>query len=476
MESTTRISEPATRASGGIPAPALAVGAAFLAMFDATVVNLAIPDLATDHPAASVADLTWVITLYVVMLAAFLAPAGRLADVLGHRSVYLAGTGLFTLASLACTVAPDLTTLIVARGVQGVGAAAMLPASLALLLRNTPPARQARAIGLWSAASAVAAAVGPSGGGFLVDAFGWRAMFAINLPLGLLLVFGAWRAPKLAGGGGRWPDALGTGMLALGIGGVVLGLTQGQDWGWSGARTIGALVIGTAAVTIALMRSARHPVPAVEISLWRGRRFAAANVISFGYGMAMLPWLLVGVLYLTEVWHYSELEAGLAQSPGAVTAAASALLFPRLFGRYGPRVPIVAGASAMVATAVWIYLGLTAEPNFLGFWLPTGLLVGIGMGALATGSASAAALAVEPVRFAGAIGLNTAARQVGGALGVASLAAILPQTGAASVPDYVHVYVFCGAVALLVAVIGVVPNLSAASPARARESLADTGT
>ncbi|MBO2448570.1 MFS transporter [Actinomadura barringtoniae] len=459
-----------------VPAAALAVGAAFLAMFDATVVNLAIPDLAKDYPAAPVADLTWVISLYVVMLAAFLAPAGRMADVLGHRVVYLFGTGLFTLASLLCAVAPNLATLIAARGVQGVGAAAMLPASLALLLRHTPPARQPRAIGLWGASSAVAAAVGPSGGGLLVDAFGWRAMFAINLPLGLLLVLGSWRAPKTAGGGGRWPDLLGTAMLALGVGGVVLGLTQGQSWGWGDPRTLGVLGVGAAAVAIALWRSGRHPVPAVETSLWRSRRFAAANVISFGYGMALLPWLLVGVLFLTEVWHYSELEAGLAQSPGAFTAAASALLFPRLFGKYGPRLPITVGAGIMVLTAVWIYLGLTSEPNFLGFWLPTGLLVGIGMGALATGSATAAALAVEPVRFAGAIGLNTAARQVGGALGVASLAAILPQGVTAEVADYVHVYEFCGGVSLLVVIVGAVPNLSAARVARPPETVAEPGT
>ncbi|MGI8335638.1 MFS transporter [Actinomadura scrupuli] len=439
---------------GGAVVPLLATGAAFLAMFDATVVNLAVPDLGTDHPSASVADLTWIITLYVVLLAALLAPAGRLADVVGCRALYLAGTGLFTVSSLICAVSPNLPLLFLGRGLQGAGAAAMVPASLALLLRHTAPERQARAIGLWGAASAVAAAVGPSGGGLLVDALHWRSLFYINVPLGLALLAGVLTVPRTSAAGGRWPDLLGTALLGAGVGGMVLGLTQGQDWGWSDARTIGAVAGGAAALGLALYRSTRHPVPAVETSLWRSRRFAIANVASFLYGAALLPWLLVGILFLTQVWHYSELEAGLAQSPGAVTAALTALLSSRVIARYGPQAAVAGGALIMAITVVWIHLGLTTEPRFLTFWLPTGLFVGIGMGALATGVASAAALAVDPLRFAGAIGLNTSARQVGGALGVAALAAILPRHAVAALGDFLHVYLFCGAVSVLAVAAG----------------------
>ncbi|ROO90821.1 EmrB/QacA subfamily drug resistance transporter [Actinocorallia herbida] len=435
--------------------PLTAAGAAFLAMFDATVVNLAIPDLAVDHPAAETADLTWVITLYAVCLAALLAPAGRLADLLGARTVFVAGTAVFTAASVGCALAPELAVLFAGRAVQGAGAAAMLPASLAILLRNTPPERRAGAIGLWGASSAIAAAVGPSGGGLLVEAWDWHALFLINLPLGLLLILGVLAAsPADARGKGRWPDFTGTALLGVGVGGLVLGLTLGQEWGWGSARTAAVLAVGVASTGLALWRSSRHPVPAIETGLWRNPWYAWTNLATFLYGTALFPWLFVGILYLTDVWGYTGLEAGLAQSPGAVTASVTALLSGRFISRYGPRPAIIGGALIMVATVVWIRLALTPEPEFLAFWLPSGLFVGIGMGALATGVASSAALAVAPERFAGAVGLNTAARQIGGALGVAAIAVILPAGTSAAHGDYLNVYLFCGAAAFATAVAG----------------------
>ncbi|QXJ21430.1 MFS transporter [Actinomadura graeca] len=458
MRTVTRTApRPDSRFAAAVPL--VAVGAAFLAMFDATVINLAIPDLARDHTSATVTDLTWTITLYAVVFAALLAPAGRLADVLGHRTVYLVGMGLFTVASLLCAVSPNLPALFAGRALQGAGAAVMVPASLALLLRYTPPDRIARAIGLWGATSAVAAAIGPSAGGVLVDALHWRSLFYVNLPVGVVLLCLIPALPRSEAGGGKWPDLLGTALLGLGIGAVVLGVAQGQSWHWTDARTVGSTSAGALMLAFALLRSVRHPVPAIETVLWRTRQYAMANLGSFCYGAALFPWLLVGVLYLTEVWHYSELEAGLAQSPGAVTAAVSALMVSRVTARYGPWVAISGGAAIMIGVSAWIHTLLTPHPQFLTFWLPTGLVVGVGMGALASGVSSAAAMAVAPRRFAAAIGLNTAARQVGGALGIAALAAILPLGAAAEPGDYLDVYLFCGAVSLVSVVAGVLVAL-----------------
>ncbi|WP_255273737.1 MFS transporter [Actinomadura madurae] len=186
--------------------PWLAAGATFLAMLDATVANLAVADLHADFPGTSLSGLTWVITLYAVLFAALLAPAGRLADLVGRRSLYLWGTGLFTLASLACAIAPNVPVLLGTRGVQGAAAAALIPASLALLLKDTPPERRARSIGLWSAAGALAAAIGPGLGGVLVDQLGWRSLFVINLPFGLAMLLGGLRLPRAEGAAGRLPD------------------------------------------------------------------------------------------------------------------------------------------------------------------------------------------------------------------------------------------------------------------------------
>jgi EmrB/QacA subfamily drug resistance transporter len=421
--------------------PWLAAGATFLAMLDATVANLAVPDLHVDFPGSTLSGLTWVITLYAVLFAALLAPAGRVADLVGRRSLYLGGTGLFTLASLACAIAPNLPVLLATRAVQGAAAAALIPASLALLLHDTPPERRARSIGLWSAAGAFAAAIGPGLGGVLVDLSGWRSLFLINLPIGLAMLLGGRRLPRAEGGAGRLPDLTGTVLLGAGVGGVALGVTQSQDWGWTDARTPTLLVGGVVLAGLALWRSARHPVPALEISLWRNRRFAVANAASFLYGTSLYAWLLVGVLFLTGQWHYSILKAGFASTPGAFTATAAAVVTGRLTARTGVRPAVTGGALIVAASGVWAVASLPAEPHFLTFWLPVGLLLGTGVGMLSTGTATAAALSAGPLRFAGATGLNTTARQLGGALGIAVLAALLPER--AALGDYASVYLFC---------------------------------
>ncbi|WP_165966601.1 MFS transporter [Actinomadura sp. 7K507] len=439
MTAETTAAPPAATARRDVPW--LAAGATFLAMLDATVVNLAVPDLRADFPGASLSGLTWMITLYAVLFAALLAPAGRLADLVGRRVLYQWGVGLFTLASLACAIAPNLPVLLTTRAVQGAAAAAMIPASLALLLRDTPAERRASAIGLWSAAGAFAAAIGPGLGGVLVDQFGWRSLFIINVPFGLAMVLGGLRLPRTGSGDGRLPDLVGTILLGGGVGGIALGVTQTQDWTWTDTRTLTLLIGGAVLVAVTLWRSARHPVPALEISLWRSRQFALANAASFLYGTALYSWLLLGVLYLTAQWDYSILKAGLASTPGAFTATAAAIVMGRLTGRIGVRPAVAGGALIMVASGVWACASLPAEPHFLTFWLPVGLLVGAGMGMLSTGTASAAALSVDPLRFAGATGLNTTARQLGGALGIAALAALLPAQAVHD--DYTAVYLFC---------------------------------
>jgi EmrB/QacA subfamily drug resistance transporter len=417
----------------------LAAGAAFLAMLDATVTNLAVSDLGHDFH-ASIADLSWVVSAYFIAFAALLTPAGRLAGVFGLRRLYAGGVGLFTLMSAICAAAPTLGVLIGARALQGAGAAAMIPASLAILLVAVPAERRTGAIGLWSAAAALAAAAGPSLGGVLVDVFGWRSVFVINVPLGLALVAAARDLPATAPGG-RLPDLLGTALLVGGIAAVVLGLTEGPQWGWTAAPTLAALVVGVAATTAALGRAARVPVPAIEVGLWRSRTFAVANVASLLYGLALYPWMLLGVLVLTRVWGYSPLQAGLAMSPAAVIAAVCAVAAGRLSARVGTRAIVAFGGAVLFAAALWIALVLPAEPDFLGLWLPGGVLIGIGTGALTTGTSTAAALSVAPARFADATGLNTTARQLGGALGIAALAVLLP--AAADLHDYTHVYLCC---------------------------------
>jgi EmrB/QacA subfamily drug resistance transporter len=434
-----------------------AAGATFLAMLDSTVTNLVIPALPNDFPTSSLADMSWVITAYVVLFAALLASAGRLADVLGRRTVFIVGVAVFTLASLASAVAPTLPVLIAARAVQGIGAAAMIPAALAILLLDGPPDRRARAIGLWSAASAVAAALGPAVGGLLVDWLGWRSVFYINLPFGVAMLVAAVRIlPRQARAANRrLPDPIGTLLLAAGIGAMTLGVTKGAAWHWTDARTLISLIGGFLAAAIAVWRSTRRPVPAVETELWRNRTFRYANVVSLLYGMAQYPWLLGTVLYIVHAWRYSELTAGLAMTPGALAASATALTAGRVTTGWlrGPRRATLVGFLAFLASGFIMIFGATEHRAFLTLLLPAAIIAGAGMGFITFGTSMAAAMSAPPTRFAGASGMNTMARQFGGALGVAALAVILESSKATGVGPYRSVFVFCTVLVVLALVI-----------------------
>jgi len=420
----------------------VAAGAAFLALLDTTVANLAVADVRGDFAGASVSAATWLITIYAVVFAALLAPAGRVADVVGRRALLLAGVTAFTFFSLACALAPSLEALLVSRALQGAAAAAMIPASLAVVLADAPPERRARAIGLWSAAGALAAAAGPALGGILVDTVGWRALFLVNVPVGIAIVAGTRFVPRSPGRRGRLPDAAGTLLLGAGIAAAALGISQGPDWGWSDARTLSALIGAVVAVALALWRSTRHPVPAIETALWRSRPFATANLASLLYGAALFPSMLVGVLFLIAAWGYSPLEAGLAMTPGALVAAVVALRAGPVVARRGPWAVIAGGALVLVAAWLLCVVALPEQPRFLVFWLPIGVVIGVGAGAVTTGVSTAAALSVPPERFAAAVGLNQTGRQIGGALGVAVLAALLAGS-APGVAAFADVYLFC---------------------------------
>lgn len=440
-----------------------ASGANFLAMLDSTVTMLAVPALHKEFPAATLPDLSWVMSAYAVLFAALLAPSGRLADTLGRKRILLSGIVLFTVSSLLCALAPNLGLLIAARAIQGVGAAVMVPASLSVLLLDTPAERRVMSISLLSAAGAAAAAVGPSLGGLLVEVFSWHAVFLINIPIGAVLVIAGAKVFRPAPRTGGAPDPLGTLLLALGIGGLTLGITNGTTWEWTSARTLACLVGAVLCLVLAVLRSVRHRAPALEFSLFAGNRmFTGANLVGLLYGTVMYAWLLGNVLFLTEIWRYSELQAGLAQTPGAILAAVGAVLMGKVMGRSGgPRFAAVLGMTAHAAVPAVMLFILTSDPAFLELWLPASVFVGFGIGATMMASMSAAATSAPPTKYASVSALNSTARQIGGALGAAAVATIL-QSGTAAdgtrgVSVYLNVFTFClvlTVVTIVVAIVG----------------------
>ncbi|QMU75762.1 DHA2 family efflux MFS transporter permease subunit [Streptacidiphilus sp. PB12-B1b] len=431
----------------------VASGATFLAVLDTTVVNVAFPSLRSDFRTEPLSHLTWVITAYTVVFAALLAVAGRVADILGRRRLFLISTSLFTVASLLSGVSPNLPTLVAARTLQGIAAAGMIPAALGLVLAHTAPARRAAAIGVWGAVGSMAAAVGPSLGGLLVNVWGWRAVFLINLPLGVVFVGLAVRGVSAdAPSGRRMPDPVGVVALALGMSGLVFGVTQGSAWGWGSGSVLTLLIGGALLTALALALSRRHVSPAIEWDLWQSRTFAGTNLTSLLFGAAMYAYLLSTLLFLNTVWGYSELKAGLAVTPGAFSAAAGAMVVGRRIGPAKQWLAVLTGSALFAGSCALMYLLLGTEKRYLALWLPIGVVAGVGIGAALTGLSTAAARSLPPERFASGTGLLMTARQAGGALGIAALAAILQHSGMLGDKGYLDTFLACAGCSAVAAV------------------------
>lgn len=400
---------------------------AFMASLDLSIVNVAFPALERSFRGDTAASLTWVITGYSIVFGALLVVAGRTADRLGSRRVFFAGLAVFCLGSGLAGLAPTVPLLVAGRLIQGVGAAALLPSSLGLLLTAYPSDRRSQVVAMWGGIGALAVATGPSLGALLITGFGWRAAFFVNLPIGLAAwLVGRNVLPSVRGDtSASSPDYPGVALLAVGLAALVLAISQGPDWGWSSARVVGALVLFVVLGAAFLRRSSRHPQPVLDLTLFRSRSFSVSNTAALLYSMGFFAMLLGNILFLTSVWHYSILRAGLAVTPGPLVVAVVAGPAGKLAGRYGFRRVLLTGFVAFTAGLVWYATHVGLHAHYLEIWLPGTLVVGLGIGLTFPVLSAAAVSSLHPERFAVGSAVNQTARQVGGALGVAVLVVIL---------------------------------------------------
>ncbi|HTZ42992.1 MAG TPA: MFS transporter [Jatrophihabitans sp.] len=423
---------------------ALCSGTTFIAFLDFSVVNLAFPDIGKDFPHASINTLTWIVSGYAVLFAALLAPAGRIADSIGRRTVFLVSLVAFTIASLGCGLAPTVGWLIAARFLQGAAAGGMIPAGLGLILASTPRERIPRAVGAWSMAAGFSSVIGPSVGGVLLRVFGWRSVFFINLPFGLLLLLGGLAVlPRhTRGSGDQLPDPVGSVGLGVGIACLVSALTEGDSWGWTDPRTLGLAAFGLALSVLAIARSRRHRAPAVDLGVWRSPVYRLANLGLGLLSLTMFVWMLAAPLFATAIWHWTVLETAGALSIGGVASMVGALLAGRVTGP-GRHVRVAVLGCLMFAgsNAIWASSLFGSRPDFWAGWVPAAILGGGGLGLGFTCLSTLAAGTIPPLKFAGGLGMTLAVRQVGGAVGVAGLAAIMAaSTRPGSLAAFHHVY------------------------------------
>ncbi|MGW0786515.1 DHA2 family efflux MFS transporter permease subunit [Streptomyces sp. NPDC002913] len=441
----------------------LACAGTFLSFLDATVTNLAVPPIAVDFD-VSLTTVSWVATAYVIPFAALLAPAGPMADAVGRARLFLIGVAVFTVSSLLITFAPTLSVLLGARALQGLAAALLVPASLGLVLAEIPAERRRAAIGMWSAAGALAAATGPALGGVLVEAVGWRALFCLNLPVGIWVLIAGRRLLAGESRTGRAPDLAGGLLLALCVGSAVYGLTQAPGHGWSSAYVLSAAGVTVLAGAATVLRALRHQRPALRLDLFRSRPFAVASAVSLAYGTALFTTMLLGVLFMTDAWNYSALEAGLAMTPAALVTAVVGIGTGRLPVALTPRTMVAAGSALVAAPTAALALLIDTEPHFWTLWLPAGTVMGFGVGMATVGISSAAALSAPPQHFAAATGMVLAARQVGGGLGIAATAVIIAETAGAGAEPYAAVYWFATAAGVAAALGGLALRVTAPRP------------
>lgn len=399
--------------------------AVFMVSLDLFIVNIAFPDIERAFHGSSVASVSWVLNGYTIVLAALLVSAGRLADRVGRRRLFIVGLVVFLLGSALCGLSRSLPTLVLARVVQAAGAACLLPTSLALLLPEFPPAERPAAIGVWAAVGGVAAAAGPPLGGVLVHA-SWRLVFLVNLPVGVIaLGYSLSLLRESSEESQPRSDLVGSALLIFGVGALALGLVKAPDWGWGSGRTLGALA--GAALTLGAFAAhcltARSPV--LEPALVKVRSFALANLAGGLFSTAFAAMLLGSVLFMTDVWRYSVLQAGLALAPGPLTAAAFATPAGRLGRRHPQRLLAAGGIVAFACGCAWWRWQLGAAPDYAAHMLPGLLLTGLGVGFTLPTLAGAAAASLPPARFATGSGIYTMSRQLGLALGVAVLVAVL---------------------------------------------------
>ncbi len=448
----------------------MAVLGTFMAFVDATIVNIAVPNIAHDFAGSRLSSVSWVLNAYNVVFAAFLVGGGQLADLLGRRRVFSAALIAFTLASALCAISPSLSFLVGARVIQAAGAAMLVPSSLAIVLEAHEASERMHAVALWSAVAALAAGIGPPLGGLLITASNWRLVFLVNVPVGLAAFVLAQRVlvESRAPGRRRMPDLLGGAVLALAIASLVLAVVKGQEWGWSNGRIIGAFAVAILLGVYFTLRAARHRAPVIDLSLMRIRAFALSNGVTVVMAGGFYAYTLCNVLFLTGVWHYSILTAGLALTPGPFTAMAVAGPASRLVERVGHRAVVVPGALIWAGGMAYFAETLGVKADFLTGWLPGMVILGIGAGLSFPTLSGAAVGSVPGPRFAVATSLNSVARQLGAAIGVAILIAIVGNPGRLqALHAFEHGWWFAGACFLTgsVACLGLVVKRAEEAPA-----------
>ena len=401
--------------------------ASSMAFIDGSALNVALPALQASLQASG-AELLWIINAYLLMLAALILVGGSLGDRLGRKKVFMAGIGLFGLASLACGLAPTIGWMIFFRLVQGVGGSLMIPGSLSIITASVAPDRRGRAIGTWSAVTTLVTIIGPLLGGAFADAGIWRGVFLINLPLALaaLLVL-YFKVPESRDEStSGLIDVLGAVLVTIGLAGVTYGFISAPDRGFGDPLVWGTLLVGGLSLIAFVMVEARLKNPMLPLKLFKSSTFAGANLLTlFLYGGLNVGFFFLS-LNLAQVQGYSKTQAGLATLPFALLLTVMSRWAGGLVDKRGPRLPLILGPSLAGLGFFWMaFAGLTGGPaHYWTAFLPGVALFGVGMGFTVAPLSTSVMTSVETHYSGVASGINNAVARTAGVLAIAIVGSI----------------------------------------------------
>ena len=396
----------------------------FIISLDVTIVNVALPSIKVDLH-ASISGLQWIIDGYTLVLASFLMLAGSTADRWGRRRTFVSGLSVFVVASMACSVAPNLTTLVAFRMLQGVGGSMLNPVAMSIITNTFTIARErAQAIGVWAAVMGISMAMGPVVGGLLVSDAGWRSIFWVNIPIGLVaIILSLAFIPESRAARARRVDVTGQALVIVLLSSLTYGIIEAPSHGWLSGSSIAAFLVAGASLIVLLIVEPLRRDPLIDVRFFRSIPFAAATVIAVAAFAALGGFLFLNTLYLQDVRGLSALRAGLDTLPMALMT----MLFPPIsgwvVGKSGSRVPLLVAGVAMIVGCVMLTTISSSTPFS---WLFYAYLVfGVGFGFVNPPITHAAVSGMPREQAGVASGIASSSRQVGQTLGVAIVGAIV---------------------------------------------------